>query len=315
MTTKIVLDVDTGIDDALAILTACRAPEIELLACTATWGNIDVAQAARNTAYVLDIAGRSDVPVAAGAAGPYDGTAPEFSTAVHGADGQGGRADLDFAPVLARESAVDLLLRLSREHAHELEIVAVGPLTNLALALDADPDLPSRVRAVTIMGGASFVPGNVTPGAEANIWHDPEAAQRVFDAAWPVTMVGLDVTMRTLLTEEHRARLAAGGRAGRYAADILDHYFGYYAQVTGERTSANHDALAVAVGCGLVSTVVAPVVHVEVDTTHGPSRGRTVADLRGMWRGWPEVDGARHRVVLEVEPGFEDRMVDLIASA
>ncbi|MGW9114815.1 nucleoside hydrolase [Microbacterium sp. NPDC055683] len=315
MTTKIVLDVDTGIDDALAILTASLSSEIELLGCTTTWGNIDVDQAARNTAYVLDVAGRGDVPVAKGAAGPYDGSIAEFSPEVHGADGQGGKADLAFAPALADETAVEMLLRLSRAHEGELEIVAVGPLTNLAHALDADPGLAGRVRAVTIMGGASFVPGNVTPGAEANIWHDPEAAQRVFEASWPVTVVGLDVTMRSRLDEDDRSRLAAGGRAGRYAADILDYYFGFYEGVTGERSSANHDALAVAVGCGLVSTVVAPVVHVEVDTTHGPNRGRTVADLRGMWRGWPEMAGARHRVVLEVEPGFEARMIDLIATA
>ncbi|WOF24227.1 nucleoside hydrolase [Microbacterium betulae] len=314
MTTKIVLDVDTGIDDTLAILTACRAPEVELLACTTTWGNIDVSQAARNTAYVLDLAGRADVPVARGAEGPYlGGEVVDFATHVHGDDGQGGCADPRYVPALAPESAVELLLRLGREHAGELEIVAVGPLTNLAHALDADPGLPSRVRGVTIMGGTSFVPGNVTPAAEANIWHDPEAAQRVFEASWPVTMVGLDVTMRSRVTDDHRARLAAGGRASRYAADILDFYLGFYEGVTGERASANHDALALGVACGLVETLVAPVVGVEIDTTHGPDRGRTVADLRGMWRGWPAVEGARHRVVLEVRPGFEERMVDLIA--
>ena len=316
MTTKIVLDVDTGIDDTLAILTACHAPEAELLACTTTWGNIDVGQAARNTAYVLALAGHGDVPVAIGAEGPYaGGEAVEFAVHVHGEDGQGGRADLRYAPELATDSAVELLLRLSREHQGDLEIVAVGPLTNLAHALDADPGLASRVRGVTIMGGTSFVPGNVTPGAEANIWHDPEAARRVFEASWPVTMVGLDVTMRSRVTDEHRSRLAAGGPAARYAADILDFYLGFYEGLTGERASANHDALALGVAVGLVETVVAPVVDVEIDTTDGPNRGRTVADLRGMWRGWPVVEGARHRVVLEVVPGFEERMIDLIAGA
>ncbi|WP_221583391.1 nucleoside hydrolase [Microbacterium sp. G2-8] len=313
--TKIVLDVDTGVDDALAVMTAALSPDVDLLACTTTWGNIDVDQAARNTHAVLRMVGADDVPVARGAEGPVDGTPPRFSGHVHGADGQGGHADTSYAPVLAEESAVELLLRLSHEHAGELDIVAVGPLTNLAHALEADPSLPERIRRVIIMGGAFLAPGNATPSAEANIANDPEAAKRVIDASWACTLVGLDVTMRQMLTEEHRARLAAGGEAGRYAARILDHYFEFYRGVTGERCAANHDALALGVAAGLVDVALAPEVRVDVDTTRGPSRGSTVADLRGMHRGWPAVEGTRHRVVLEVGAGFEDAMIDLIAGA
>lgn len=313
--TKIVLDVDTGVDDALAVMTAALSPAVDLLACTTTWGNIDVDQAARNTHAILRLVGAGDVPVARGAERPFDGTEPRFSDHVHGADGQGGHADTAHAPMLADESAIDVLLRLSHEHAGELDIVAVGPLTNLAHALDADPSLPERIRRVTIMGGAVLAPGNVTPSAEANIANDPEAAKRVIDAPWSCTLVGLDVTMRQMLTEGHRARLAAGGAAGRYAARILDHYFDFYLGVTGERCAANHDALALGVAAGLVDVALAPEVRVDVDTTRGPSRGSTIADLRGMYRDWPAVAGARHRVVLEVGAGFEDAMVDLIASA
>lgn len=309
------LDVDTGIDDALAILTAALSNEIDLVGCTVVWGNVDVAQGARNTAEVLRLAGHGDVPVAVGAAGPRDGRPAVLSPEVHGADGLGGCADTALEPELAAESAVELLLRLSHEHAGELEIVAVGPLTNLAAALDADASLPERIRQVTIMGGAALAPGNVSDTAEANIWHDPEAAQVVLDASWELTMVGLDVTMTSLLTDEHRARLAAGGAVGRFCDRILDFYLGYYASWSGRRASGNHDALALAVATGLVRTTLSPIVDVTVDCSDGPTRGRTIAALEGEWGQWPEREGARHRVVMEVEPGFEERMVDLLASA
>ncbi len=311
----ILLDCDTGIDDALAILVAALDPAIDLVGVGGTWGNVDVDQAVRNTHHLLTMVGRDDVPVARGAAGPLDGSTPTYSAHVHGADGAGNVGAVDHVPVLAPETAVEQLIRLSHVYAGELHVVAVGPLTNLALALRADPGVAQRVGHVTIMGGAALSPGNVTAAAEANIWHDPEAAAVVFEAPWELTMVGLDVTMRSILTEEHRARLAAGGPVARHAAAILDHYFDFYTSVTGRRCAGNHDALALAVAAGLVRVTLSPVVHVEVDTSHGPSRGRTVADLRGMWAGHPPVDGARHRVVLEIEPGFEDTMVDLILHA
>lgn len=311
----ILLDCDTGIDDALAILTAALSDQIHLVGVGCTWGNIDVDQAVRNTHHLLTLVGRSDVPVARGAQGPLDGSTPTFSPHVHGDDGAGNAAALDHAPAIAAESAAQQIVRLSHEHAGSLHLVAVGPLTNLAQALAADPGLPERIAHVTIMGGAALTPGNVTAAAEANIWHDPEAARVVFEAPWEMTMVGLDVTMRSILTEEHRARLAAGGPVARHCARILDYYFDFYTGVTGRRCAGNHDALALAVAAGLVATTLSPVVHVEVDTSQGPSRGRTVADLRGMWADHPPVPGARHRVVLEIEPGFEDAMIDLILSA
>ncbi|WP_347754965.1 nucleoside hydrolase [Agrococcus sp. ProA11] len=313
--TTVLLDVDTGIDDALAIFTAAFSNEIDLVGCTVTWGNVDVAQGARNTSEVLQLAGHRDVPIAVGAAGPRNGAPAVFSPEVHGADGLGGCADPAHVPVLVAESAVELLLRLSHEHAGSLEIVAVGPLTNLAAALDADPTLPERIRQVTIMGGTALAPGNVSETAEANIWHDPEAAQIVFDAPWETTMVGLDVTMTSLITDEHRARLAAGGAIGRFSAAILDFYLAYYESYAGERASGNHDALALAVATGLVRTTLSPLVDVTVDCSDGEARGRTVTTLEGQWGMWPERDGDRHRVVMEVEPGFEERMVDLLAGA
>ncbi|MBP2436348.1 nucleoside hydrolase [Microbacterium amylolyticum] len=313
MKTKIILDVDTGVDDAMAVLTAALSPETDLLACTTTWGNIDVDQAARNTAAVLQLAGRSDVPVSRGAAGPRDGSPAWYSHNVHGVDGQGGQADTSFVPELSGETAVETILRLTREHPGEIELVAVGPFTNIAAALDADPTLPERVRGVTVMGGAFLAPGNVTPVAEANVIHDPEAAQVMVDADWRVTFVGLDVTMTDMITEVQRERLAAGGEIGQYVARILDFYFDFYREVTGERCAGNHDALAVAVATGLVVPTLAPTVRMEIDDTHGPGRGQTIADLRPMTNGWKVLNGARHCAVLEIEPGFTDRMIDLLA--
>ncbi|SFS10958.1 purine nucleosidase [Agrococcus baldri] len=313
--TTVLLDVDTGIDDALALFTAALSNQIDLVGCTVVWGNVDVEQGARNTSEVLQLAGHGDVPIAIGAAGPRNGLPAVFSPEVHGEDGLGGCADTAHVPTLASESAVELLLRLSHEHAGALEIVAVGPLTNLAAALDADPTLPERIRQVTIMGGAALAPGNVSETAEANIWHDPEAAQVVFDAPWELTMVGLDVTMTSLITDEHRARLAAGGAIGRFSDRILDYYLAYYEGFSGERASGNHDALALAVATGLVKTTLSPLVDVHVNCSDGEARGRTVTTLEGAWGQWPEQPGARHRVVMEVEPGFEERMIDLLASA
>lgn len=313
--TTVLLDVDTGIDDALALFTAALSNEIDLVGCTIVWGNVDVEQGARNTSEVLHLVGHGDVPIALGAAGPRNGGVAVFSPQVHGEDGLGGCADTTHVPTLASESAVELMLRLSHEHAGSLEIVAVGPLTNLAAALDADPSLPERIRQVTIMGGAALAPGNVSETAEANIWHDPEAAQVVFDAPWETTMVGLDVTMTSLITDEHRSRLAAGGEIGQFCDRILDFYLGYYEQWSGERASGNHDALALAVATGLVKTTLSPIVDVTVDCSDGAARGRTVTTLEGEWGQWPEREGDRHRVVMEVEQGFEERMVDLLAGA
>jgi purine nucleosidase len=128
-------------------------------------------------------------------------------------------------------------------------------------------------------------------------------------------MVGLDVTMTSLITDEHRARLAAGGAVGRFSSEILDFYLAFYESFSGERASGNHDALALAVATGLVRTTLSPIVDVTVDCSDGPARGRTVTRLEGEWGTWPDREGARHRVVMEVEPGFEERMIDLLAAA
>jgi len=316
MALKMILDCDTGVDDTLAILYAALHPDIDLIGLGSVWGNVDVATATRNCLHTVHMAGRPDVPVAAGAAGPIAGGEAVFAYHVHGDDGQGNAGSGRQVGAVVPGSAAEQIIRLVTAHPGEVEIVAVGPLTNLALALGLCPELPSLVRGVTIMGGAADAPGNVTEVAEANIWCDPEAAAAVFAAEWPLTMVGLDVTMRTTLDDSHRARLDAGGSIGQYVSRILDFYFDFFAAAAfGERRSCMHDALAVAVAAGTLVPDLAPTVNAYVVTGDGPTRGQTVCDTRGKYMGFPAQEGAHCRVVLQTDPRFGDQVVDLIASA
>jgi purine nucleosidase len=312
--TPILLDCDTGVDDALAIAYAALSPGIDLVAVGSVWGNIEVEQATRNSLHVLDLAGASDVPVAPGSAGPIDGSPAVYAHHVHGPDGQGGAAPQVAARHAASRSAAEQMIDVCRNAPGEIEIVAVGPLTNVAVALALDPELPKHARGLTIMGGAALAPGNVTPMAEANIWCDPVAARAAFEAPWSVTVMPLDVTMRVRLTEAHRTRLAAAdGRLGPYLAGALDFYFGFFEKAAfGERQSAMHDVLAVAVAAGHLVPILAPVVSATVDTSWGPSRGATICDLRGRYMGYPEQPDGRARVVLEVPSGFEEVVVSTL---
>ena len=315
MTKKIVLDVDTGVDDTMAILYAALHPAVDLVAAGSVWGNVDVDTATRNTLHTLAMAGLPDVPVAEGAAGPMDGSPAHYAYHVHGEDGQGNRGTGRIIGTPSGESAGQQLVRLTKKYPGEVEIVTVGPLTNLALGLELEPDLPLLVRGVTIMGGAALGPGNVTEVAEANIYSDPEAAAAVFAAEWPLTMVGLDVTMRVLLLEEHRAQLAAAGTIAQYVSRILDFYFDFYVESFGRRLSCMHDVLAVAIAAGTLIPTLAPVVGAKVDATNGPGRGQTLCDLRGMYMGFPEQEGARCRVVLECDSDFASEYVSFLVAA
>jgi purine nucleosidase len=233
---------------------------------------------------------------------------------VHGPDGQGNHGRQP--PVGAKpvpEHAAQVLVDLARANPGEIDLVAIGPLTNLALALGLEPNLPRLFRSVTVMGGAADVPGNATPVAEANIFHDPEAATAVFAASWPLTLVPLDVTMKTLLTEEHRDRLVASdSEVARYAAAISDFYFDFNADASfDQRLSPMHDALAVAIAMGTLQPTVAPNVSVVIDTSDGPGRGQTICDTRHRYRDFRR-DSGPVRLVLEVEPGFPDTLVNTL---
>lgn len=307
------LDCDTGIDDALALAYLLAHPEVNLVGIGTVSGNISAAGGARNTLDLLHLAGQPDIPVAIGAHDPQAGTFHGGAPHVHGVNGIG-EVELprsDRQPT--EESAAELLVRLARQYPGELRVVAIGPLTNLAEALRLEPKLTELIADLTIMGGAALAPGNITPVAEANIANDPEAAAEVLAADWNVTLVPLDVTMTNVLEESHRQELLASVHAVPQAlGEMLGYYFGFYVSQFGRACSAMHDPLAAAIAVGGVQLAVAPIVHVEVDTTHGPGRGQTVCDLRGIYQGYPQQDGARCRVVLELAEEFAPHMLEVL---
>lgn len=311
--TPVYLDCDTGVDDAVALAYLLASPAIDLVGIGTVSGNTSAAQAARNTLDLLQLAGRGDIPVAIGAhdhlSHGFSGGAPH----VHGDNGIGGV----ILPRATREpeasTAVELLIELSHRFSGRLHVLTIGPVTNIALALAADPALPARIAGVTTMGGAAVVPGNITPVAEANIFNDPEAAAVLLTADWDVTLVPLDVTMDHTLSEADRgALLASADPFTRAIGELLDHYFDFYLGEYGIRTCALHDPLAAILAAGAVGLTRAPRVPVVVDTSAGPGRGQTIADLRGQRMGVRDHDGSRIRVVLETDAAITPHLVETL---
>lgn len=281
------LDCDTGVDDALALALLLAHPAVDLLAAGTVSGNTAAGQAARNTLDLLALGGRADVPVAVGAAHPLGGTFAGGAPHVHGGNGIGG-VDL---PTATRQpdarSAVDLLLDLAHAYAGRLRIVATGPLTNLALALEREPDLPELIRDVTVMGGAVRVPGNITPRAEFNIACDPRAAAAVLGARWPLTLVPLDVTLRHCFDEDDRAALLAKGTPLTSAlGQMLTAYLNHYEAVSRDRRVPLHDPLAVGIATGDLRALDAPSLGLRVEADghliEDPSAPTTTRVVRSL---------------------------------
>lgn len=271
----VLLDCDTGIDDALAIGWLLRSRTARLVAATTLFGNTLVPQTTENTVRVLHALG-ADVPVFPGAAGPLEAELDIGAEHVHGDNGIGGITLEDARRVASEEPAVDAILRYSREYEGELVILAIGPMTNLALALIADPTIAERVKRVVVMGGAVFVGGNITPHAEANIWHDPEAAQLVFNAAWPVTIVPLDATTRERFTEPDRLALVESASEGAaMLGRMLDVYYSFYESVYGERVCVLHDPLAAAIATEEIEVLESTTGGIDVATWQANNAGQT----------------------------------------
>ncbi|WP_104044825.1 nucleoside hydrolase [Arthrobacter sp. ZGTC412] len=307
------LDCDTGIDDALALAYLLASPFACVKGIGTVSGNVSAAVGARNTLDLLALASSDDVPVALGAHDPLAGSFNGGAPWVHGENGIGGVSLPTAAASVAEESAAEMLVRLAHSYPGTLRVVAIGPLTNIAEALRLEPALPSLVVSVTVMGGAALAPGNITPVAEANIWHDPEAAALVLAADWDVTLVPLDVTMASVLEETHRqSLLASSSRVAQVLGEMLGYYFRFYEDIYGRPCSAMHDPLAAALAVGAVKASVAPVVRAAVDTSEGAGRGQTICDLRGLYAGYPPVAGARCRVVLSLEEDFAPHLVETL---
>jgi inosine-uridine nucleoside N-ribohydrolase len=241
---RIIIDTDPGVDDAIAILLAVRSPELKVEAITPVAGNVPLDLTLPNAMKLLELAGRTDIPVAAGASSPLVRTLVTGKS-VHGNNGLGGveLPEPKMRPV--SETAPELIRRIVRANPGEISIVAVGPLTNVALALRSDPNLAQMIRSIVVMGGA-LSGGNVTPAAEFNFYVDPEAARIVFDAGVPLTMVGLDVTNKALVRQEHLKILdAAKTPVCDFAAKILRATMARWSK-DGGQTVALHDPLTVA---------------------------------------------------------------------
>jgi purine nucleosidase len=338
----LILDVDTGIDDSLALLYAAASPHADLIAATCVSGNIEAEQVGINTRAVLELAGRTDVEVAMGRQIPL--VRPlETTPETHGPQGLGHATLPPPSQPLSDRHAVDLILDEARRRPGEITLVTLGPLTNLALAVLREPGLPRLLRGYALMGGAFGVSGNTTPTTEWNIHCDPEAAKIVF-RAWGDAMavdpsiprplaLGLDVTEQARIDPQHIVRLAR--RAGstpddsiavergddpmapersvashpvvRYVADALRFYFEFHQRHDGFYGAFIHDPLAVAATLdrGLVET---DALYVDVETRGEITAGMTVADRRGLTGKPANLDVARTADI----PAFLDRLIELL---
>ncbi len=307
---KILIDTDPGIDDAMAIFYALESPELDVVGLTTVFGNAHTDVTTRNALRLLEIAGRTDIPVARGADRPlameYRGPVPF----VHGDDGMGNTV-LD-APTTRpiATAAHRFIVETVMAHPGEITLVPLGPLTNVAAALAAEPTLAQHLAGIVLMGGNAFCGGNASPGAEANIINDPEAADAVFAAPCDIVMAGLDVTEQTLMTNADLARYRRGTTpAAAHVAAITPFYANFYRHRLGLDGIHVHDSTC-------ISYLLAPqhytwVEHpVCVDTGDSVCRGKTLAALRGVtdrevaWSGRRDVrilTGVDDRAVVELE--------------
>jgi inosine-uridine nucleoside N-ribohydrolase len=296
----IIIDTDPGIDDAMAIFYALGAAEIDVLALTTVYGNVGIELTTTNALRLLEVAGRADIPVARGSARPltrpFDGGAPF----VHGADGQG---DAGLPQPTTRESgtrATQLIYETVAGRPGEVTIVTLGPLTNLALLLIERPEIVRLVRGVVAMGGNVYAPGNASPTAEANILNDPEAAEIVLAADWPVTLIGLDVTHRIEMTPADLQRMYRIDSArGRLLAQIVPSYHAFYEKHVGSTGIYVHDSTTISFlrHPDAFTTQSVPVV---VDTSDGVSRGKT----------WPMPRATERRAVTVATDADARRLIE-----
>jgi inosine-uridine nucleoside N-ribohydrolase len=272
---RVIIDTDPGTDDAMAILLALNSHELDVQALTVVPGNVTAAQGLDNALRLVSLAGRCDIPVAGGAQHPLN---QKLVTAEfwHGLNGL---ANIELPPPKCRADSrfgPDLIIELVHRFPHEITLVPIGPETNIALAVSKDPSIVPLVRDVVIMGG-SISGGNVNASAEANIYGDPEAAQIVFNAGWPITMVGLDVGNRTLVTRAHVAQLArTHGPENDFVVGVLN-FLEDLSEKYGYQGVPMYDPLAVGVAIdpGLVT---ADSMRVDIETRGQFTRGETVAN-------------------------------------
>jgi inosine-uridine nucleoside N-ribohydrolase len=283
-TSRVIIDTDPGVDDALALLLAMRSPELKIEAITAVAGNVPLELTLPNALRMVEISGRTDIPVAAGAKAPLLRRLVTAAYA-HGENGLGGAIFPDPTIKPVAEPAEVLIRQIIRKYPGEVTLIPVGPLTNIATALNTDPELAGMVKGIVMMGG-SLSGGNITPAAEFNVYVDPEAARIVFQSGIPITMVGLDATRKTSLTEEHVRVLEAAQNPVSQAAAKIGRNAINHNRERGFLVGPNmHDSLAVA-GFLDPSLLTLKDYYVDVETTGELTAGETlgyspvVGDLR-----------------------------------
>ncbi|MEM1262067.1 MAG: nucleoside hydrolase [Pseudomonadota bacterium] len=272
----LLIDTDPGIDDAMAIAFAACSPAVNLVALTTVAGNAPIATTTYNA---LSLATRFelDVPVARGASCAIDGVTATPPTFVHGDDGLGNTGPTPGKGALANQSAAELIVATARRYPQQLVIVALGQLSNLALALRLEPELPTLIADIVIMGGVfgfGGEAGNVTPLAEANAHGDPLAADLVFAASWPLTVVGLDVTMQTIMDDNARTAMRHASDSGAYLYEVSAFYDRFYRDRHGIDGFPVHDSSAIAYV--LDPSLFKTCRGVMLAHSCGASRGQTV---------------------------------------
>lgn len=309
MKKKVILDVDTGIDDAIGIILATTAPELDLLGITTVSGNIDLESATLNTLRVLKLLGKDEVQVYKGAETPLQRKI-RYAVEIHGASGMAGQ--LEDVEVVHKQSkkAWEFYHEMASQYPGEVTLVMTGPQTNLAMALNQYPELKNLFKEVIVMGGAVKEKGNESPTAEFNIAIDPEAAEMVFQSGMNVTMIGLDVTKKSLLRREHFSALRKDSPVADFVMKVTNDYMERYFKANGIYGCSMHDPLA-------VTMTIAPQfvktqhLFVGVETKSQYCDGQTVCDFENRWNKAPNV-----HVGLEVDvDGFTAFLIDRINAA
>lgn len=316
---KVIIDTDPGIDDAFALFYALTHPGFEVLGITTTFGNVPTPLAASNARYLLSRFGRKDVPVSEGSHKPYCRPASLCADFVHGKDGLGNTFQASNIGQNDPRPAHIMICDLIRAHPGEVTIIAIAPSVNLAMALDHDPGIAALVKEVSIMGGAIRTNGNINPAAEANVYNDPEAAEKVFHAPWPVTLFPLDVTDYCIMPRDSVKALCRFGEIGEYLHDISQFYQAFYYQTREDDHGKPVN--------GVVAHDILPVMyllHPELFTFRSGAirviggdshlRGHMIMDERAKWshpHAWTDLPPVK--VCFDVDypslfKAFEDRL-------
>ena len=283
---KIILDLDTGIDDALALTYALGYSEVEVIGITTTFGNVKTDTSVRNTLDILNLLSKKDIPVFKGATHAWKSNSYEVSETselIHGKNGIGNIKIEKSSQTVSDLSASDFIIQSAKKYGKNLSLIMTGPLTNLANCIKKDIKAIEDIGSIVSMGGALTVPGNITPYSEANIFHDPFAAKYVYESEITMTAVGLDVTLKTLITSEDvKIWSKNNNKASEKFVELTNYYYCQYLQeVNDDYGGPLHDPLAVEVALNPQIVTASLPINLTVET-HGESKGRTIANLEQL---------------------------------